>query len=282
MVSQLTRAAVRPAARLPDPRSAARALGVASVAAVAVAVLYGVFVRTSRGQHADQVALTHLGWSMAERKSVSTVLDAITIGGLAIMLAGCVLVAVLRRRWAMAVGAVVIVAVANLATQLLKHRLLPRPDHGYGELNSLPSGHTTVAASLTMAALLVVPRNARWPVAMAGAVSVAVTGVSTVVAGWHRPSDVVAGVCVALTVAAVVVAALSVGHGTDHTTPPAGRMLLVLAALPVAAAVLLALGIRSDGSSRDLVVHVVIMGGLATCAAALIGLYARMVDTRFS
>jgi membrane-associated phospholipid phosphatase len=264
-----------------DVGSALRAFGVTIVAGLAVGLLYAVFVRTGQGQRWDQAALRHLGWSTASRRTISTVLDVITIGGMAIVLTGCVLVALARRRWAFAAAAVVLVGVANLATQELKHQILPRPELGYGHLNSLPSGHTTVTASITMAALLVVPRGARWWVAVLGAVSVAVTGVGTVVAGWHRPADVAAALCVTLAVATLVMAVLSLGRGTEPGAPPAHRTLAVLVALPFAAAVLLALGVRPDGTAKDLVIHLLVMGALATFTAAVIALYTRMVDVRF-
>jgi membrane-associated phospholipid phosphatase len=264
-----------------DPKSGVRAFAVAVASSLALAGLYLVFVRTPEGQRVDQSALNHLGWSTTARDSVSTVLDIITIGGMALVLAGCVAVALARRRWSLAVGAVVLVGVSNVATQVLKHQILTRPDFGNADLNSFPSGHTTVAASMAMAALLVVPRNLRWLVAVAGSVSVGITGVGTVVAGWHRPSDVVAALLVTLAVGSAVVGVLTIGRGTDPGAPPARRTLAVVAALPAAAAVLLALGVRPDGSPKDLVLHVMVMGVLATLTAAVLAFYARLVDTRF-
>ena len=60
------------------------------------------------------------------------------------------------------------------------------------ELNSLPSGHTTMAASAAAAVFLMV--SPRWrPLAgfLGGSFAVA-TGVSTLINQWHRPADVVA------------------------------------------------------------------------------------------
>jgi membrane-associated phospholipid phosphatase len=266
----------------PDPRSALRAFGVAIASGLVLVGLYLVFVRTTEGQQLDEVARDHLGGSTASRETVWTVLDIITIGAMALVLAACVLIALARRRWSLAVGAVVLVGTANLATEVLKRQILTRPDLGYGQLNSFPSGHTTVVASITMAALLVVPRGARWLVAVVGSVSVAVTGVGTVVAGWHRPADVVAALFVSLAVGTAVLAVLTVRHGTQAGAPPARRNLAVVAALPVAAAVFIALGIRPDGTVTDLLLHIAVMGALATVTAGLLALYARLVDTRFS
>ena len=58
--------------------------------------------------------------------------------------------------------------------------------------NSLPSGHTTVAASVAVALVLVLPPKARAFAAVVGAAYAAVAGVATLSAGWHRPSDAVA------------------------------------------------------------------------------------------
>jgi len=261
--------------------SSVRAFAVAALSVLGVVVLYLVFVRTSQGQRVDQSALDHLGWSTATRESISTVLDIITFGVLALVLTGCVVLALGRRRWALAVGALALVAVSNVTTQLLKHQILTRPDLGNSSLNSFPSGHTTAAASLAMAALLVVPPRLRWLVAIVGAVSVAVTGVGTVVAGWHRPSDVVAALLVTLAVGSAVVGLLAIGRDADPATPPYTRTFAIVAALPVAAAVLLGLGVRPDGTERDLVLHILVMGVLATLTAMVLALFARLVDTRF-
>ncbi len=87
---------------------------------------------------------------------------------------------------------------------------------------------------------------------------------------------------VTLAVGAGVLGVLTVGHGTDAGAPPAGRTLAVIAALPAAAAVFLALGVRPDGTTKDLVLHILVMGALATVIAGVLAFYARMVDTRFS
>ena len=57
--------------------------------------------------------------------------------------------------------------------------------------NSFPSGHVTAVASIAVGTLLVVPPLLRAPVVIASAVVVAVVGVSTLMAGWHRMADAV-------------------------------------------------------------------------------------------
>jgi membrane-associated phospholipid phosphatase len=108
-----------------------------------------------------------------------------------------------RRREVLA--AVVVVAGANVTTQVLKSVLAHVRDkafaHGY-ELpwpDSFPSGHTTAAASIALALLLVVPAAHRLLAAGVGAALVAAVGLSVVILGWHYPSDVLGGLLVVAT-----------------------------------------------------------------------------------
>jgi membrane-associated phospholipid phosphatase len=105
-----------------------------------------------------------------------------------------------RRREVLA--ALGVVAGANLTTQLLKatleHARYKAFEHGI-ELpwpNSFPSGHTTAAASIAVALLLVVPAAHRLAAALLGVVLTAVVGLAVVILGWHYPSDVLGGLLV--------------------------------------------------------------------------------------
>jgi membrane-associated phospholipid phosphatase len=109
-------------------------------------------------------------------------------------------VACARRREVIA--AIVVVAGANLTTQLLKttleHARHKAFEHGI-ELpwpNSFPSGHTTAAASIAVALLLVTPAVHRRAAALAGGILVATVGVCVIVLKWHYPSDVLGGLLV--------------------------------------------------------------------------------------
>ncbi|MGC0141419.1 phosphatase PAP2 family protein [Pseudactinotalea sp. Z1732] len=108
-------------------------------------------------------------------------------------------VAAMQRRWSIAIAATVMLGGANVTTRLLKEYLLTRPDFGLTErpVNTLPSGHTTAAATVAATALLIAPARWRGPVALAGAAYAGATGVGTLVLGWHRPSDIVAAYAVA-------------------------------------------------------------------------------------
>jgi len=99
-------------------------------------------------------------------------------------------------------AAIVVVAGANLTTQLLKttleHARHKAFEHGI-ELpwpNSFPSGHTTAAASIAVALLLVTPAAHRRAAALAGGALVAIVGLCVVVLRWHYPSDVLGGLLV--------------------------------------------------------------------------------------
>lgn len=174
---------------------------VAITAAVGVFLVWKVFVATRAGQVVEDYAYdgaltgrTQL-WTVAE-----PVLGLVSVSFVVLGTLAAVLVALLRRSWMLAVQALVLVAGANLTTQVVKKLLLDRPvfDSEAWWTNSLPSGHTTVAASVSVALLLTVPRLARPWVALFGALYTAATGISTLVGQWHRPSDVVAAVLVVL------------------------------------------------------------------------------------
>lgn len=270
------------AARAAGP---AAAIAVAVVSATVLVLTYGLLVLTSTGQRLDEAALTHLAASTTPRATLSDVLREVTAGSIVLVLAACVAVALARRQWAAAIGAVALVAGANITTQVLKHVVLERPNLGYESTNTLPSGHTTVVTSLALAALLVAPRAWRFVVSLAAATALAVTGVGTVVANWHRPSDVIAAFAVSLCWAALVLAALT-RHTVAHqsVTPPgrgfASHPIAIMTGLALSAALFLGFGVRPNGSTRDLVVHVVIMCGLALAGAVVVGVYARLVNAR--
>lgn len=256
-----------------------RAVAVAVVSVVTLALTYVIFVRTTAGQHLDQAATQHVAASLATRDTVSNLLKEVTVVSVLATLGICVAIAALRRRGVLAVGAVVLVAGANVTTQALKHVVLTRPNLGYETVNSLPSGHLTVAASLALAALLVVPRTGRGITAMMGAVSIAFIGVGTVVTTWHRPSDVIGALAVTLAWGAAVLAALS-WRGYHARLRPRSHTLALLVGLAVAAGFFVALGVRPDGYRFDLLVHLIVMCGLSLCGALVVGLYARMIDSR--
>jgi hypothetical protein len=174
----------------------------------------------------------------------------------------------------------VVVGGATVTTEALKHVVLNRPNHGYETTNTFPSGHTTVTCSLVFAALLVVPHAGRWLVQLVGSLGLGVVGTGTVVAGWHRPSDVVSGFGVTLAWGAVVLVVLSISGTDPSSRSPRAHPLAILTGLVVTAGFFVALGIRPERSVTDLAVLAVTMTGLAVAGALTIGIFCRLVDAR--
>lgn len=114
-----------------------------------------------------------------------------------------VVVALLRRRWRLAVTIGVILLAASFTTELLKPLLAaPRPNAVYGGTNpvgpvSWPSGHATAAMSLALTCVLAAPRRLRPVVAALGAAFAVAVSYSFLTLGWHYPSDVLGGFLVA-------------------------------------------------------------------------------------
>lgn len=194
---------------------------------LALAVLWGLVMliaygslHTVTGQALDEVALAQAkadrnvyfpGAALVLAQYVPE-LGAVAAGVLALVWA------VRYRRWTAAVCAAGAAFAANVTTQFLKHGVLDKPDLGIQQIasNSFPSGHTTAAASALMAVLLVAPPHLRARAGRWGALIAAVTGMLTILNGWHRPTDAAAALLivggwgvVATLVARAVDAALS-------------------------------------------------------------------------
>lgn len=211
-------------------------------------VVWWLFVVQRTGRLLDKAAFegAEFGrnalWQVAE-----PVLDVISTPFVALVLIGTMVLALLRRRVLFAVQVVVLIAGANLTTQVLKRFVLDRPNLGLADManNTLPSGHTTAAAACAAALVFAVPRRMRPVTAVLGAAYTAATGVSTLVGAWHRPSDVVAAVLVVLAwagLASAIGAGRVVVPGTDRpreTAVVAGALVLGGVAAAVGAALAL-------------------------------------------
>lgn len=163
----------------------------------AFVVVWRAALHTELGQWVDTVALTG---NRIGQDTIAAPVDRVlnTMSALSLLVATAVIgfIALIRRRVALAITATLLIAGANVTTQLLKH-FLARPEYGIDPEravagNSLPSGHTAVAASVALALILVLPRTVRVLGAFVGAGYAAVAGVATLSAGWHRPSDAMA------------------------------------------------------------------------------------------
>jgi membrane-associated phospholipid phosphatase len=270
----------------------------ATLACVAgfIATFY-FFVRTTTGQYIDESALVEAVTLNGPAERASTqFLDWLPAISVAIAAVVVLFVTIARRRWKSAGIALAACVAANLATQILKDWFPGRPFRGVQtiELNSLPSGHTTLAASAAAAVFLVV--SPRWrPVAgFLGGTFAVVAGVSTLINQWHRPADVVAAF---LVVGAVMLPAgwlvlrtgnswnVEDGRGAHWASSRLWLSLSALAGLASAAVaayslIKIAPGFGQEGSTTSYfwagVSLIVITGYLATVAATwLFGVSAR-------
>jgi membrane-associated phospholipid phosphatase len=229
------------------------------LAAAEVAGLVAVgrfFVRSEHGQLLDTVALSG-NWIGQARIDgvVDTILNTVSVVSLLAATAVIGFIALIRRRVAVAFGAILLIVGSNMTTQVLK-RLLERPELGVdmeraAAGNSLPSGHTTIAAAVAIALLLVLPARLRGVGAVLGAAAAAAVGIATLSAGWHRPSDVVAALLVVgvwACVAGLFILLAQRRHG-DVEYGPANRfaaLTLALVGLGLLAGAALALGLTNQ------------------------------------
>jgi membrane-associated phospholipid phosphatase len=212
-------------------------LVLAAVEVVCLVAVCRFFVQSEHGQLLDTVALAGnwIGQARIENL-VDTVLNTVSVVSLVVATAVIGFIALIRRRVAVAFGAMLLIVGANLTTQVLKV-LVERPQLGIdveraGAGNSLPSGHTTVAAAVAVALLLVLPARLRGAGGVVGAAAASVVGIATLSAGWHRPSDVVAAVLVAgiwASVAGLFILVAQRRHGEVVYGPPNRVAVAVLA-----------------------------------------------------
>ncbi|GAB2566308.1 hypothetical protein Aab01nite_46470 [Paractinoplanes abujensis] len=251
-------------------------IGVALLAAVAAGALYQVFVGTTLGQRVDTVAMR--GADVHHPRVVEVLERTLNGTSLASMVLVCLFAAVfgmLRRRLDLALGAALLVVGANVTTQLMKTQL-GRPDlDGFAMPNSFPSGHTTAAASVAFAVVLVLPQALRGMVALVGFAYVSVIAIATVWAEWHRPSDTVAALAVTAAWGAVAVFLIRVRrwNAPGGTQPPSRLVtlpLLTIGAVTGAAGLVgLAAVTMSERSMPDLVSgRFAFLTGSAAIAAA--------------
>lgn len=167
----------------------------AAAAAMGLICTYLFYVRTSTGQYIDESALDEaVGAQRAIGSPVAHFLDALPVTSVILAAVVVLFVMVARRRWRAAAVSVGAMLLANVSTELIKATLPDRPDRGIVTLglNSLPSGHSSLAASSAAAVFLVVSPRWRPLVAFVGGSYAVVSGVSTLINQWHRPADVIA------------------------------------------------------------------------------------------
>ncbi|WFE99788.1 phosphatase PAP2 family protein [Micromonospora sp. WMMD964] len=212
-----------PPARPRPPAGAAVTSGLRLLAAalgglLALALTAAVFVRTYPGQWLDGLLLPRAerGGGYEQQTVLVGPAKAVLAGfgspSLLVALLGAVLlVGVLRRRLVAGVVGVGMVVGAVVAAGALKSAL-PRPDlqiESSTTHNSFPSGHVAAATALLLAFMLVLPGWARRFLAVPGAAGVSVIASATMIAGWHRFSDVLGGVLLGVVLFCLAAAALT-------------------------------------------------------------------------
>lgn len=199
-----------------------RLMVAALLCGIALVVLTAVFVRTGPGQRVDDGALRGqvVEHPRAAQRS-DQLLRTISVGSLSFFGVALMGIALVRGRWHLAVGVGAVIAGSNITTQVYKH-FIHRPHLLAGSLdrlipfNTLPSGHSTVAASLAAALVLVAPVRLRPLAATLGALYASAIAAMTLAAGWHRPSDAVSAFAVVGMWTFAVSAILVVLRGTGR------------------------------------------------------------------
>lgn len=156
---------------------------------------YRFFIKSQEGQFIDESALVEA--AVARRiigVQTSQILDYLPATSVVLAVIVVIVVTLTQRRWKAAGIALAAMAAANLTSQLIKAGLPDRPNVGVTTLalNSLPSGHSTLAASAAAAVILVVSPRWRPAAAFLGGSYAVLAGVSTLINQWHRPADVIA------------------------------------------------------------------------------------------
>jgi membrane-associated phospholipid phosphatase len=218
-----------PSRPLPHARAAVplglRLLAAALCGLFALTLTTVVFVRTYPGQWLDGVLLPRAERGGGYEQQTVLVDPAKTVLAafgsptlIAALLGALLLVGAFRRRLVAGVVAVGVVVSTVLVAGAVKSAL-PRPDlqiESSTTHNSFPSGHVAAATALLLAFVLVLPGWARRCLAVPGAMGVSVVASATMIAGWHRFSDVLGGVLLAVTLFCLAAAALAAWPGEHH------------------------------------------------------------------
>ena len=186
-------------------RTTTRLLGLAVASAVVVVLTHFLRIFTPWGQRWDDDAyLEALQLPASLQAACNVLLSTLRIPTLSALLVACVVITAYRRQ--ILTGLVIACAfTAAVASAEVLAVVVPRPDLAAdlsalvdnAGANTFPSGHATIATALSLAFVTVVaPRGRPWAAGFGLVFTLAIAG-STVIAGWHRPSDAVGGIALA-------------------------------------------------------------------------------------
>jgi membrane-associated phospholipid phosphatase len=199
---------------------ATRSGWLALCALIGFIVMYLVAVQTTVGQRLDQVAMLEISSWFATAGGTAwaeAVLAAVSAGTLLLATGGVLAACAALRGGVWTVVAAGAAATVVVLAQLLKS-VLDRPELVVtGAGNSFPSGHVAAVCGLAVALIVALPRALRWPaVTLLVGPTVLLTGLATVVLLWHRPSDVVGSILLAIAVGAVALGVLERRQTAHH------------------------------------------------------------------
>lgn len=240
-----------------DPLISRRARHLLLLALIGCIVLIAVYllsVRTPLGQTlGDEVYLDRVAQGRSLKWIDKHVLKAIDIRILALLLVAVAAVGAIRRQWFAAFVVAGAYVGAMVSAEVLKV-VLPRPVLAPGletlmadkdALNTFPSGHSTLATSLALGLVILVPARARPATAIAGAAFAAFVASGVLAAGWHRPSDAAGGIALGLiwlgAAGALVVRQRGVvapPSTSMRIVPIAGALIIVIAAVILVVSIL--------------------------------------------
>lgn len=252
-----------------------------SVAIVLLVAVYVVFVGTARGREIDSV-LAHSDLELGGRWEVLATLVSSLLSPVSICVAVVGLLWLARRlhRQSDGVRAAVIVAIAAFGARALKAvlgALDPVGGEAARELGPAfyPSGHATVAMALCLGAM-VVARDHRRALIVAGAVWCAVHGFVIFATRSHHVSDVLGGFLLGV----VLASTMGLRAGSDALTRPRIDWTAVLAILTaaIATALLMELARRMAASfAQPRAVLMVTAAGLSAAALLLVAGFGRLL-----
>lgn len=244
-----------------------------------VATAY-VAMRTSRGIRLDLAASDAVSSPARVLGHFYAGMAWVSVGSVGVSLLVCVAFALLQRRFDLAVGAVVVIVGGNVTTQVLKYDVFPHVDLS-PEPSGLPSGHTTVALSVALAAVIVAPSAWRSIVAIVVSATSSFMGVGLVLGRFHAPADVLAATFVCVIWAAIGLSLAVLVRNRPPVPAPAQRVSLHAGALLGAALVgglLVAGGVRPQPGLRDLGLGIVSLGSIGLACAVSVAAVAHVAD----
>ncbi|WP_157851021.1 phosphatase PAP2 family protein [Gordonia phthalatica] len=194
---------------------------VGAAALAAMAVVYQVLVVSYSGQVVDHDAMLTLGALTGHDVPTFGTLGRLQIPILFAAAAVIAAVCLGRRSVRLFANACLVVLGTTVAAVILQAGL-DRPTLGIGQLNSFPSKTVAAFTAVAIAICAVVPRRVLPAVAPIVLTVVAAVSAGVVSLLWHRPSDVIGGVLLAVAVAALAEYAVPVWTRAHRRVGPAG------------------------------------------------------------